>query len=155
MAKKILVVDDERHIVGLIRVNLERAGCEVITAFDGKEALEKVELENPDLVILDAEMPGMDGVEVLQKLRRNSITRELPVIVLTPKRADRLFRKWEGPVEWSMFKPFNPMELMSLVKRILSDEKWSEAIAPPPKPSSHVPVQPPSWWMKVIRRYFS
>jgi len=61
LAKKILAVDDERHIVRLIQVNLERAGYQVITAFDGTEGLKKVETEKPDLVVLDVMMPRMDG----------------------------------------------------------------------------------------------
>ena len=88
MPKKILAVDDERHIVRLVQVNLERAGYEVVTAFDGKDALEKVAAEQPDLVVLDVMMPYMDGFEVLQNLRKNPSTRELPVIMLTAKAQD-------------------------------------------------------------------
>ena len=65
MPKKILAVDDERHIVRLVEVNLQRAGYEVVTAYDGREALEKVKSENPDLIVLDVMMPYMDGFEVL------------------------------------------------------------------------------------------
>ena len=65
MPKKILAVDDEKHIVRLVQVNLERQGYEVVTANDGREALEKVESEKPDLVVLDVMMPYMDGFEVL------------------------------------------------------------------------------------------
>ena len=94
MAKKILAVDDERHIVRLVQVNLERAGYEVVTAYDGKDALEKVASEQPDLVVLDVMMPYMDGFEVLQNLRKNQATRELPVIMLTAKAQDAdVFRR--------------------------------------------------------------
>ena len=75
MPKKILAVDDERHIVRLVQVNLQRAGYEVVTAYDGKEALEKVASEQPDLIVLDVMMPYMDGFEVLQNLRKNMSTR--------------------------------------------------------------------------------
>jgi two-component system alkaline phosphatase synthesis response regulator PhoP len=119
MPKKILAVDDERHIVRLVQVNLERAGYEVVTAFDGKDALEKVEAENPDLVVLDVMMPYMDGFEVLQQLRKNPSTRELPVIMLTAKAQDAdVFRGWQSGVDCYLTKPFNPMELISFVKRI-------------------------------------
>ena len=119
MPKKILAVDDERHIVRLVQVNLERAGYQVVTAFDGKEALEKVEAENPDLVVLDVMMPYMDGFEVLQQLRKNPATRELPVIMLTAKAQDAdVFRGWQSGVDCYLTKPFNPMELISFVKRI-------------------------------------
>ena len=119
MAKKILAVDDERHIVRLVQVNLERAGYEVVTANDGKEALEKVAQENPDLVVLDVMMPYMDGFEVLQNLRRNPTTRDIPVIMLTAKAQDAdVFKGWQSGVDCYLTKPFNPMELLSFVKRI-------------------------------------
>ena len=119
MPKKILAVDDEKHIVRLVQVNLERAGYEVVIANDGKEALEKVQAENPDLVVLDVMMPYMDGFEVLQNLRRNPATRDIPVIMLTAKAQDAdVFKGWQSGVDCYLTKPFNPMELLSFVKRI-------------------------------------
>lgn len=121
MPKKILAVDDERHIVRLVQVNLERAGYQVVTAFDGKEALEKIDAEHPDLVVLDVMMPYMDGFEVLQTLRKNPNTRDLPVIMLTAKAQDAdVFRGWQSGVDCYLTKPFNPMELIAFVKRIFS-----------------------------------
>ena len=120
MPKKILAVDDERHIVRLVQVNLEKHGYEVVTAYDGKEALAKVESEKPDLVVLDVMMPFMDGIEVLQTLRKNPATRDLPVIMLTAKAQDAdVFRGWSSGADCYLTKPFNPMELLSFVKRIL------------------------------------
>src|SRR5438034_9864597 len=117
--KKILAVDDERHIVRLVQVNLERQGYEVVTAFDGKEALEKVASENPDLVVLDVMMPYMDGFEVLQNLKKNPTTRDIPVIMLTAKAQDAdVFKGWQSGVDCYLTKPFNPMELTAFVKRI-------------------------------------
>ena len=119
MPKKILAVDDEKHIVRLVQVNLERAGYTVVTANDGKEALQKVADENPDLVVLDVMMPYMDGFEVLQNLRRNPTTRDIPVIMLTAKAQDAdVFKGWQSGVDCYLTKPFNPMELLSFVKRI-------------------------------------
>jgi two-component system, OmpR family, alkaline phosphatase synthesis response regulator PhoP len=119
MAKKILAVDDERHIVRLVQVNLERQGYTVVTAYDGKEALEKVEAESPDLIVLDVMMPYMDGFEVLQNLKRNQATRDIPVIMLTAKAQDAdVFRGWQSGVDCYLTKPFNPMELIAFVKRI-------------------------------------
>jgi two-component system alkaline phosphatase synthesis response regulator PhoP len=119
MAKKILAVDDERHIVRLVQVNLERQGYEVVTAFDGKEALEKVESESPDLIVLDVMMPYMDGFEVLQNLKKNQSTRDIPVIMLTAKAQDAdVFRGWQSGVDCYLTKPFNPMELIAFVRRI-------------------------------------
>ena len=124
MPRKILAVDDERHIVRLVQVNLERAGYQVVTAFDGREALEKVEAEQPDLVVLDVMMPYMDGFEVLQTLRKNQATRDLPVIMLTAKAQDAdVFRGWQSGVDCYLTKPFNPMELISFVKRIFQSQQ--------------------------------
>lgn len=119
--RKILVVDDERHIVRLIQVNLERAGYQVVTAFDGKEGLKKVEAEKPDLIVLDVMMPYMDGFEVLKRLQANQSTRNIPVVMLTAKAQDAdVFRGWSSGVSAYLTKPFNPLELLTFVKRIFS-----------------------------------
>lgn len=119
MPKKILAVDDERHIVRLVEVNLQRAGYEVVTAYDGREALEKVKSETPDLVVLDVMMPYMDGFEVLKNLKSDPTTAEIPVIMLTAKAQDAdVFRGWQSGVDCYLTKPFNPMELLTFVKRI-------------------------------------
>ena len=119
MAKKILVCDDERHIVRLIQVNLERAGYIVVTAFDGKEGLEKVKSEKPDCCVLDVMMPYMDGFEVLKNLRREPETESLPVIMLTAKAQDKdVFDGYHYGADMYLTKPFNPMELVTFVKRI-------------------------------------
>ncbi|MBN1459297.1 MAG: response regulator [Armatimonadetes bacterium] len=119
--KKIMAVDDERHIVRLIQVNLERAGYQVITAFDGPDALKKVENERPDVIVLDVMMPKMDGFEVLKRLQANPETRGIPVIMLTAKAQDAdVFRGWASGVSAYLTKPFNPLELLTFVKRILS-----------------------------------
>ncbi len=86
MAKKILVVDDERHIVRLVEVNLTRAGYDVVTAYDGVEALEAVKNETPDMIVLDVMMPRMDGFEVLRRLQADPETQNIPVIMLTARK---------------------------------------------------------------------
>ncbi len=119
MALKILVCDDERHIVRLIQVNLERQGYQVVTAFDGKEGLEKIRAEKPNLVVLDVMMPYMDGFEVLKALRREPETEALPVIMLTAKAQDKdVFEGYHYGADMYLTKPFNPMELVTFVKRI-------------------------------------
>ena len=118
-AQKILVCDDERHIVRLIQVNLERQGYQVVTAYDGKEGLEKVKSEKPDMVVLDVMMPYMDGFEVLKHIRRDPETESLPVIMLTAKAQDKdVFEGYHYGADMYLTKPFNPMELISFVKRI-------------------------------------
>lgn len=117
--KKILAVDDERHIVRLIQVNLERAGYEVSTAYDGLEALRAIEEDRPDLIVLDVMMPQLDGFETLKRLKANPNTADIPVIMLTAKSQDAdVFRGWQSGVDCYLTKPFNPMELLAFVKRI-------------------------------------
>jgi two-component system alkaline phosphatase synthesis response regulator PhoP len=125
MPLKILVCDDERHIVRLIQVNLERQGYEVVTAFDGKEGLEKIRSEKPNMVVLDVMMPYMDGFEVLKTLRREPETESLPVIMLTAKAQDKdVFEGYHYGADMYLTKPFNPMELVAFVKRIAdADDK--------------------------------
>jgi len=119
MAKKILVVDDERHIVRLVEVNLQRAGYDVVTAYDGVEALEVFEKEDPDMVVLDVMMPRMDGFEVLKKLQADPNSQDVPVIMLTAKAQDAdIFRGWSSGVSSYLTKPFNPRELLTFVERI-------------------------------------
>ncbi|HRJ26442.1 MAG TPA: response regulator [Fimbriimonadaceae bacterium] len=119
MALKILVCDDERNIVRLIQVNLERQGYNVVTAYDGKEGLEKIKAEKPDLVVLDVMMPYMDGFEVLKSLRREPETESIPVIMLTAKAQDKdVFEGYHYGADMYLTKPFNPVELMTFVKRI-------------------------------------
>jgi len=114
--------------VRLIQVNLERHGYHVVTAHDGKEALEKVAAEKPDLVVLDVMMPYMDGFEVLRHLRRDPATAELPVIMLTAKAQDQdVFRGWQEGVDMYLTKPFNPQELVTFVKRIFRSRETGEA----------------------------
>ncbi len=119
MAKKILVVDDERHIVRLVEVNLTRAGYDVVTAYDGVEALEAVKNETPDMIVLDVMMPRMDGFEVLRRLQADPETQNIPVIMLTAKAQDAdVFKGWSSGVSSYLTKPFNPRELLTFVERI-------------------------------------
>jgi two-component system alkaline phosphatase synthesis response regulator PhoP/two-component system response regulator VicR len=119
MAKKILVVDDEPHIVRLVEVNLQRRGYEVVRAGDGIEALERVGSEKPDMIILDVMMPRMNGFETLKELQLNPKTRSIPVIMLTAKAQDSdVFKGWQSGVSAYLTKPFNPKELLIFVDRI-------------------------------------
>lgn len=122
MAKRILAVDDEKHIVRLIQFNLERAGYEVLTANDGVQALDIISREHVDLVVLDWMMPQLNGMETLKRLKANPATAEIPVIMLTAKSQDAdVFKGWQSGVDCYLTKPFNPMELLTFVKRIFED----------------------------------
>ena len=117
--KKILAVDDERHIVRLIQVNLEHAGYQVATAVDGYEALEKVRADRPDMVVLDVKMPYLDGFEVLRHLRADPATSCLPVVMLTSNMQGAVeYQMGQMPCEGYLTKPFSPAELIACIEQI-------------------------------------
>ncbi len=123
MPKKILAVDDEKHIVRLVQINLQKEGYEVITASNGREALEQVAAHKPDLVVMDVMMPEMDGFEALKKLKESDNTSSIPVIMLTAKAQDAdVFKGWQSGADLYLTKPFNPLELITFVKRIFQGE---------------------------------
>jgi DNA-binding response OmpR family regulator len=120
--KKILAVDDQPQIVRLIQVNLQKAAFEVIPAFDGEEALQKVAEHRPDLVILDVIMPKRDGFEVLRALKANPDTADIPVIMLTVKAQDGdIFEGLKEGAELYLPKPFHPHELVAIVQRVFEN----------------------------------
>jgi two-component system alkaline phosphatase synthesis response regulator PhoP/two-component system response regulator VicR len=130
MSKKILVVDDERHIVRLVQVNLQKEGYEVETAANGLEALEQARAGQPDLIVMDVMMPEMDGFEALQQLKADETTAEIPVIMLTAKAQDAdVFRGWQSGADLYLTKPFNPLELISFVRRIFDNQAGEQAKA--------------------------
>ncbi len=114
---RILVVDDERRMVGFIRLNLEQDGFEVIEAYNGSEALERLRDSLPDLILLDVMMPDIDGFEVLRTIREIS---QVPVIMLTAKsEEDDKVKGLELGADDYVTKPFSPRELVSRVKAVL------------------------------------
>lgn len=117
---RVLVVDDEPDITGLVAYHLARAGYRVSTAATGAEALASVRAERPNLVILDLMLPGMSGYDVLTELRRQDATRMLGVIVLTARRdeADRIKGLTLGADDY-LPKPFSPQELVLRVSAVL------------------------------------
>ncbi|MGE5573106.1 MAG: response regulator [Bacillota bacterium] len=117
MTKKVLVVDDEAPILELVRFNLEKEGFSVFTATDGEEGLERARSDSPDLVILDLMLPGIDGIEVCQQLRREM---NVPVLMLTAKTEefDRVLGLSVGADDY-VTKPFSPRELVARVKALL------------------------------------
>ncbi len=80
---KILVVDDEEHIVMILKDSLEFSGFQVTTAYNGLEALEQIEKDRPDLIVLDIGMPKLDGWEVCRRLKGSENTRDIPIVILT------------------------------------------------------------------------
>jgi CheY-like chemotaxis protein len=107
--------------VRLMRLHLERAGWDVIAASDGVQALSRCETDRPDLIMLDVDMPGMNGFQVLDKLRKNDATRHIPIIMLTAHAKDApLFAEWAEAADLFMTKPFTPDTMIGEVKRILA-----------------------------------
>lgn len=117
MNNTILVVDDERHIVQLVRLYLQNEGYTVEVAYSGEEALEKARKARPALVVLDLMMPGVDGWEVCRQLRRES---DIPIIILTARGddVDKIVGLELGADDY-VAKPFNPRELVARVKAVL------------------------------------
>jgi len=114
---RILVVDDEKRMVGFIRLNLEQDGFEVIEAFNGTDALNRLRDSLPDLILLDVVMPDIDGFEVLRTIREIS---QVPVIMLTAKgEEDDKVKGLELGADDYVTKPFSPRELVSRVKAVL------------------------------------
>ena len=114
---RILVVDDEPKIVQLVRDYLERAGFAVSTARDGNEALMRARQERPDLILLDLGLPGLDGLEVTRRLRRDS---GVPIIMLTARHeeTDKVVGLELGADDY-VTKPFSPRELEARVRAVL------------------------------------
>ena len=119
--KKILIVDDRSEVVELVKVTLEGEGYQTIDASDGREALEKIRKEKPDLILLDIVMPKMDGFEVLSKLKKDPKIKEIPIIMLTAKgqKLDQEKGKELGATGY-IIKPFSPSALLKRIEEILA-----------------------------------
>ena len=121
MAKKILVADDEAHILHVVSMKLRNAGYEVITAEDGQEALELCEAEKPDLIITDYQMPAKTGLEVCKELRQHEATKAIPAIMLTARGFDIEPQEMaEAGIAAVMAKPFSPREVLEKVACLLA-----------------------------------
>lgn len=118
---RVVVAEDAGVQVRLMRMCLERAACEVLAARDGAEALRLIAVEIPDLVILDVDMPGLNGFQVLERLRKNPDTDKIPVIMLTAHAKDSgLFQEWATENDLFMTKPFSSLDLIANVQHVLS-----------------------------------
>jgi two-component system alkaline phosphatase synthesis response regulator PhoP len=118
--KRVLVVDDEIQIVHVVAIKLRNNGYEVISADNGAEAYDLALKEEPDIIVTDFQMPIMSGMELIEKLRENDTTKEIPVIMLTARsfavaqeEQDRL------QISGCLSKPFSPKELLSHIEDIL------------------------------------
>jgi two-component system, OmpR family, alkaline phosphatase synthesis response regulator PhoP len=119
-AKKILVADDESHILHVVSLKLRNAGFEVLTAADGQEALELAISEHPDLLITDYHMPQLSGLELCRKLKHDPITAKIPAIMLTARGYDLdLKDTQDSGILRMLSKPFSPRALLTTVNEVL------------------------------------
>jgi two-component system, OmpR family, phosphate regulon response regulator PhoB len=116
----VLIVEDETALVELLRYNLEQSGFRVSVAYDGEEALASVQEDVPDLILLDWMLPLMSGIEVCRQLRRQTITANLPIIMLTARgeEGDRV-RGLDAGADDYVSKPFSPTELVARIRAVL------------------------------------
>ena len=123
MTKRILLCDDEIHILRAAEFKLKKAGYDVQLASDGQEGWEAIQRQRPDVLITDCQMPRMDGIELVRKVRESPETADLPIFMLTAKgyelSHEELARKWN--VMAVIAKPFSPRELLQRVNDVLQE----------------------------------
>jgi two-component system, OmpR family, alkaline phosphatase synthesis response regulator PhoP len=117
LAQKVLIVEDEKQIARLVRLYLEEAGFAVVEIHDGAQAIQSFRHERPDLIVLDLNLPNVDGIDICRTLRKES---DVPVIMLTARsdEADRLIGLEMGADDY-VVKPFSPREVVARVRAVL------------------------------------
>jgi DNA-binding response OmpR family regulator len=122
MTKKVLLCDDEVHILRTAEIKVQRAGYDVRVASDGQQAWEMIQAEMPDILVTDVQMPRLDGLALVKRLRENPATHDLPVLMLTAKGYElshaELAEHWQ--VASVLTKPFSPRELVEVIERTLA-----------------------------------
>jgi len=120
--KMILCIEDDQEMIDLIRLILRRRGFEIRGATGGKEGLEIIRKDRPDLILLDLMMPDMDGWEVYQQMKADEATRNIPVIIVTAKAQsiDKVLGLHIAKVDDYIAKPFSPQELLASVDNVLA-----------------------------------
>ncbi len=128
-SKRLAYIEDETEMIDLVRLILGRQGFTVLGATGGREGLDLVRKELPDLVLLDLMMPDMDGWDVYHQIRSEELTRDIPVIVITAKAQDidKTLGLRVAKVEDYISKPFSPQELVERIEQVLSR---SQKVAP-------------------------
>lgn len=120
MNKKILVADDESHILHVVSLKLRNAGFSVVTACDGQEALDLAQQELPDLLIIDYHMPYLSGLELCRRLKENPATSRIPAILLTARGYDLDVEDTQSHgIVRLLSKPFSPRQLLATVNEFL------------------------------------
>jgi len=120
MPKKILVVDDEPDILAVVVFRLKSLGYEIVSAVDGRQGLELIKSERPDLVLLDYRLPFMDGLEVGRRVKNDETLKGTPIILLTASSGEDIERMVkDAGVDDYLKKPFDPGELLAKIKAYL------------------------------------
>ena len=129
--KKILIIEDDDHIIELLKFNVENNGYEVSIAMDGHEGLNKAINELPDLILLDLMLPGIDGIEICNRLKNKDRTKDIPIIMLTAKghETDKILGLEIGADDY-MTKPFSVRELMTRIKVVF--RRYTHEVAKTP-----------------------
>lgn len=126
MAKKVLVIDDEPEMLNLVRYTLEQGGYEVATCDNGRQAWDSIIKSNPDLLVLDVMLPGIDGYSLQIKISQDAATKNLPIVVLTALEPSRtLFQKFPQ-VAGFMTKPFKTDALLEIVEKTIGKSSASK-----------------------------
>ena len=135
-SKRVVCIEDEPEMIDLVKLILSRKGYQVIGAMGGREGLEAIAREKPDIVLLDLMMPDMDGWEVYQKMKANDGTKSIPVIVVTAKAQsiDKVLGLHIAKVDDSITKPFGPQELLESVEKVLAQRE--RGVEDPSAPAS-------------------
>jgi CheY-like chemotaxis protein len=139
---RVLVVDDNKVIRQLIRVNLELEGLEVVTASDGAECLEVVHHVRPDLVTLDVVMPRLDGLRTAALLRADPRTRDLPLAIISACTKYEVESGLDAGVDAFLAKPFEPAELVQLVRHLIQRGRRGPRPGPENSAVCEVPREP-------------
>ena len=129
MTKKIVVADDETHILHIVSMKLSNAGYEVLTAEDGEEALEVCQAELPDILLTDYQMPYMTGLELCRALRAVPATASIPVVMLTARGFDIEPAEMAGTgIVDVLAKPFSPREVLAKVRQLIGAARPAEPV---------------------------
>jgi len=121
--KKALVVDDEFHIVQVVAIKLRNNGFAVVTADNGADAYRLACEEKPDVIITDYQMPQMSGLELIEKLRQNDATREIPILMLTARGFDVEEEQRRAlKIAACLSKPFSPREVLQSIENVLHQD---------------------------------
>jgi DNA-binding response OmpR family regulator len=124
MAKRILVIEDEPHVLAVIRKRLETKGYEVVAAVDGREGLRQARCAKPDLIVLDLILPGMDGFQLCALFKRDDSLRQTPILMLTARTQESdIERGIALGANAYMTKPFKPDDLLRQIAELLDQPK--------------------------------